>query len=54
MSVVSAFLRALRLDAFFAWARQYPLAYCLLAAILAATVLLHRLAFYVIGAARNT
>ncbi|XP_077408109.1 sorting nexin-14-like isoform X2 [Vanacampus margaritifer] len=49
MAVLSAFLRALRLDAFFASARQYPLACCLLAAMLAATILLHRYLHILIG-----
>ncbi|XP_051909318.1 sorting nexin-14-like [Hippocampus zosterae] len=49
MTFVSTFLRALRLDAFFARARRYPLAYCLLAAILAATILLHRYLHILIG-----
>ncbi|XP_077366075.1 sorting nexin-14-like isoform X2 [Festucalex cinctus] len=49
MAVLSAFLRALRLDAFFASARQYPLFCCLLAAMLAATILLHRYLHILIG-----
>ncbi|XP_049612143.1 sorting nexin-14 [Syngnathus scovelli] len=49
MAVLSALWRALRLDAFFTWARQFPLACCLLAALLAATILFHRYLHILIG-----